>query len=89
MSRPPSRIVCAAIKNRGGSIICGPRHFDKIMYGQIGSNTDEWRTAEQGFVDQYGQFYDRTEAWIIANGQNQILHNFPCMPNTLFSEHLY
>jgi hypothetical protein len=48
----------------------------------------EWVGAEQGFIDQYGQFLTRQEAYTIALEQNQIL--YPGFDSgTLYSEDLY
>lgn len=30
-----TRIVCAAIRNADGRVVCGARHFDSVMIGQI------------------------------------------------------
>src|ERR1700689_984106 len=36
------RIVCAAVRHRGGRVVCGPRHFDVTMWSQIlGLTQDE------------------------------------------------
>lgn len=84
-------VVCAAIKHRaGGGIICGPRHFDKIMNDQIRTNVHtEWIDAEQGFVDQFGKFLTRKEAHIIAKERNQIIKYVGGDRVELFSENLY
>jgi hypothetical protein len=45
---------------------------------------------DQGFVDQFGQFLTRKEAWIVAEEQDQIRRL--CYANQkgyLFSENLY
>ena len=91
--RPPPekgiRIVCAAIR-LGDKIIAGPRHFDATMHQSINRDTPEndWKHAEQGFIDQWGRFYDRTEACVIAliNGQR---HRSTGPWELLFSEELY
>lgn len=73
-TRPPQRIVCAALRHANGSIICGPRHFDQIMHAQaMARPTEDWRRADQGFVDQFGGFLTREEAYEIAekNGQHR------------------
>jgi len=91
------RIVAAA--NRYGDIIAiGPRHYSngmrisidglggsKLLYKYAGGDSG----AEQGFVDQYGTFYDRKEAWDIAQANGQILYPDIGPVGTLFSEHLY
>lgn len=77
MNKP--RIVCAAnkflIKYSPNEIeelmIAGPRHWDSVMYG-IWDKLDDYliscidrNSEEQGFVDQFGKFYTRKEAYII------------------------
>jgi hypothetical protein len=71
----PRRIVCAANCRRAdGLIVCGARHWDKLMRGQInamgGGTFAGW---DQGFVDQFGDWIDRKEAWKIADAQGQIM----------------
>lgn len=88
-------VVCAALIH-GGTIICGPRHFDKVMcdqiealeYGLAPGDGSHW---EQGFVDQYGVFMDRKEALQVATDAGQINVRGPkTHPETqLFSEDLY
>jgi hypothetical protein len=96
------RIVCAANKytidfsNEPPEtlIITGARHYDKIMRQQINA-LDEYywscKTEEvQGFIDQFGNFLTREEAYIIAKENGQIIRECG-NPNSvqLFSEHLY
>lgn len=73
----PQRIVCAACQHKDGAIILGIRHFDTIMHSTIEQrlqiNPDEsWQGCDQGFVDQFGNFLNRCESWIIASKSNQI-----------------
>ena len=86
------RIVCAAIRV-DDEIIWGARNFDEIMYIQIDRKDEEhrlkWRKAEQGFIDQFGNFLTREEAYIIAERNNQIINSIGYKGNKLFSEHLY
>lgn len=42
----------------------------------------------QGFIDQYGKFYDREEAWCVAEKNGQIIRDCGC-PGELYSENLY
>lgn len=84
-----SRIICAAIKNNAGDIILGIRHFDAIMHTQIRCNPSRWLVNEQGFVDQYGEFFNRKEAWKIATESNQIIRRCPGDDKELFSENIY
>lgn len=70
------RIVCAAIKHQiTGTVVVGPRHFDKTMHMQIercGGNA-HWKTfCDQGFVDQFGEFHSREVSWLIARAAGQI-----------------
>lgn len=83
-------VVCAAMRNDNGVIICSPRHFDSIACMQVRENEwDLWRKAEQGFVDQYGTFLTREEAWAIANKNNQVTRRVGGDEGRLFSENLY
>lgn len=86
----PRRLVCAAVK-KGERIVTGPRHYDKTMRQQMRASEglDFWTVGvEQGFVDQFGDFVNRTEAWVIATEQDQIRRNVSC-EGTLYSENLY
>lgn len=85
----PRRIVCAAMWKEG-RIITGARHFDKVMRQQMEASEGLawWRSCEQGFIDQFGDFINRSEAWKIAEDQKQILMEVSA-PGTLYSENLY
>ena len=85
------RVVCAAIRNNDGDIICGPRHFDKIMHRLISASRkrDAWKMAEQGFVDQRGDWLTREEALHIALANGQIIRRCGGDDHELFSENLY
>lgn len=85
------RIVCAAIRHADGRVICGARHLDAVMRAQIDAQAVPWgRTTSmmQGFIDNYGDFYGRGDAWIIAEAAGQII-NVVSSPGRLFSENLY
>lgn len=85
-----SRIVCAAIRHESGLVICGPRHYDKAMNRQVRRYPKGvWIDAEQGFVDQFGEFYNRREAFWIALENNQIFRRVGGDEVELFSENLY
>ena len=45
-------------------------------------------TEEQGFIDQFGKFYNRKDAYIIAKENGQIIRDLG-ETDELFSEHLY
>ena len=82
-------IVCAANKHiETGTIFCGARHFDNLMRGQIKAANYPFTGYEQGFVDQFGRFYNREEAWIIAETNGQI-KNKVSTEGTLYSENLW
>lgn len=86
------RVVCAAIKHpQSGAVIAGPRHFDGVMRATIGKSL-EWYEAEQGFIDQHGNYLSRTEAWKVAEAAGQILRRCggdTANGGTLYSENLY
>jgi hypothetical protein len=93
-------IVCAAIHKRG-NIICGVRHFDGIMRATLNATGETHVGWDQGFVDQFGTFYSREDAWKIADKNGQIrrptgledfAHSRPANvgdEGMLFSENLY
>ena len=69
----PLRIVCAALQFPDGLIICGTRHFDPIMRELIKRLEVLPQLAICGFVDQFGRFYTRAEAYKIAVNCGQIV----------------
>jgi len=88
----PPFIVCAANRHpTNGRIICGARHYDPIMRAQIDASEGyvSWMGCEQGFIDQFGKFYSREEAFIIARDNNQIKRRCGGDNECLFSESLY
>ena len=90
--RPAPRIVAAAMRMKDSSIVVGIRHFSPdmraIMKRAYGEKDYHLQVAEQGFVDQYGAFYDREAAWIVAEREGQIREQVS-VPGTLYSENLY
>jgi hypothetical protein len=93
IDRTQRRIVCAAILH-DELIVAGPRHYDHIMHRQISmmepDNRHGMRHAEQGFIDQWGKFMTREEAFEVATAAGQIRQktgNPDC--KELFSEDLY
>ena len=76
----PSRIVCAANKHTDGAIVIGVRHYCPVMREAIDIRNkdlsyfdyEDWSDSDQGFIDQFGDFYDRQTAWLIACKANQI-----------------
>lgn len=91
-------IVCAANKihiNETGKtlVICGARHWDPTMHAQADAikaagHTLKYSIEDQGFIDQFGDYHDRKDAWLIAEKHGQIAHDVSS-PGTLFSENLY
>ena len=85
----PRRVVCAANRHReSGLIICGARHWDKVMRAQVSETEHGTRNWEQGFIDQFGDFLTREEAWVVALYEGQIRREVST-PGTLYSENLY
>ena len=86
---PESRVVCAAIR-KAGVIILGARHWDSTMHLQINDDYIWWENAESGFIDQFGNFLTRKEAYTIALRQNQIIKIIGTEHSKeLYSENLY
>lgn len=94
------RVVCAAVRSsKTDIIICSPRHFDSTMRRQINLNPDHWfytddnddspPVVDQGFVDQFGTFMTREEAYLVAKENNQIIRRCGGDEGVLYSENLY
>lgn len=83
------RVVCAACRHRSTQrIVCGPRHFDPIMRTSMGP--ERWGgLADQGFIDQWGTFMDRAEAFQVAKAAGQILYGPHLLGDELDSSDLY
>jgi hypothetical protein len=95
-------IVCAA-NLYGEVLVVGPRHCDSVMRRQIDvldanaflKDCYPWKSETreiQGFIDQFGDFYNRQEAWKIAAANGQIIKRCggdTANGGTLFSENLY
>jgi hypothetical protein len=94
-----SRIICAANKLQleDGSIVvvAGARHWDKGMHEIVDVFYSPLsRELEQGFIDQFNNFYTREQAWIIAETNGQIVRRVGGDTKLdgsgkLFSENLY
>lgn len=92
------RVVCAAIRGEDGRILLGIRHYSEDMYNQLRFRTDAenfyHRTGlDQGFVDQYGVYMTRREAYQVAHAAKQIINYNACLEDDLgyylYSEGLY
>jgi hypothetical protein len=61
-------------------------------WGDLDINVIEFvdrSSEEQGFIDQFGNFLTRKEAYIIARNNGQIYRELDNDTNELYSEHLY
>jgi len=84
------RVVCAACRWPDGHIILGIRHFSPDMRLSAALQGYEHVAGiDQGFVDQYGQFLTRQEAFKIALENGQYRPYEPYTIGTLYSEDLY
>lgn len=94
------RIVCAAnhfeLKDGGTVVIPGSRHYSKDMAEVIDLIrdkvvTDHVHGEDQGFIDQWGEYWNRKDALIIAThaGQINTVREKGAPFDTLFSEDLY
>ena len=92
-------VVCAAVRY-GQVIIAGARHFDPVMHSQLDRmnedrliESDGLGEYEEGFIDQFGAFMDRSEAYKIALAGGQLnkrrLKSGNQGSTELFSEDLY
>jgi hypothetical protein len=94
MMKPQPRIVCAAIRSESGKIILGIRHYSQDMHDQLAHRNDApefWHhhDQDQGFVDQWGNYLTREQAYVIAEQAGQIIKPECCSNNRLYSEALY
>lgn len=92
------RVVCAAIRAVDGSLLLGIRHYSRDMHEQIRQRDDgglfKHRNDEhQGFVDQFGVYMTREEAYQVAVAAGQLLYPERCGNGLngpkLYSEGLY
>lgn len=87
------RIVCAANRYGEHFMFIGVRHFCPIMRKNMGKANLPWLREkfgeEQGFIDQYGVFMSREEAYEVAKAAGQIIYRCGGDEGKLFSENLY
>ena len=88
------RVVCAAIRAEDGELLIGIRHYSADMRSQINARNDGEKFyhrngEDQGFVDQYGNYMTRAEAFVIASLAGQIINIDACRGVLLHSEALY
>ena len=96
---PGRFVVCAAVKY-GELIIAGARHFDHVMHSQLDRIKEDKLIEEdalgeyvEGFIDQFGVFMDRSEAYHVALAGGQLntrrLKSGNQGSTELFSEDIY
>lgn len=93
------RIVCAAIRAADGEVLLGIRHYSMDMHRQIEQRKDGKKFThrhdeDQGFVDQWGVYMTRTEAFLVAQAAGQPINVGACgqrldAGTALYSEGLY
>ena len=90
-------IICSAVKYKG-HVISGRRHGDAFSTLERFLDPELYKAIDYddlvcGFVDNWGDFHTRSEAWVIALDADQILYGKGTQdPNEipiLISEHLY
>lgn len=91
------RVVCSANKQSDGTLLLGARHWDSCMHATAKLLDYPWPkdTEIQGFIDQFGVFMNREEAWdvALAAGHIRYIESWNYSPSTgkhiLYSENLY
>ena len=92
------RVVCAALRASDGRLLLGIRHYSRDMHEQIARRDDRNRfyrlhDPDQGFVDQFGVYMTREEAYRVAEAAGQIVYPEACGEGLdgpkLYSEGLY
>ena len=88
------RIVCAAAQHpyRPELVAIGIRHNDELMFRSwvgLGRYSIIEFSPKQGFIDQFGKFHTREEAYVIAKAAGQIIHRCGGDDGVLYSENLY
>lgn len=86
----PPLIVCAANRFPDGLVIASPRHLDAIALSTAASlgRSLNHPELEQGFLDQFCNFYNRTDAMTIARTNGQLIPGAVVLEE-LYSENLY
>lgn len=95
------RIVCAANKYKD-ILLVGARHWDITMRAQYDQIEESYQLPchskfEQGFINTWGEFLTRKEAWVVAQHHGQVFRYVGNQDESdmhrtdveLFSENLY
>lgn len=79
-------------------VVAGARHCDQVMgevtkalevrHGTI-PGREVYVDEDQGFIDNFGNYWTRQEAWTIAEFHNQITERMGWLTGRLHSENLY
>ena len=92
IEKPEETIVCACNKI-GDVLLTGARHWDSVMCLQADALGLDGGDEEQGFINQFGEFRTREEAYeIVKNNKQEVRGDLEFNYNIsgwLFSEHLY
>ena len=92
------RVVCAALRASDGDLLIGIRHYSADMRQQIERRLDGTKflhrlDEHQGFVDQWGVYMSREEAYQVAKDAGQLYRPDACGEGLdgmkLYSEGLY
>lgn len=92
------RVVCAAIRASDGEVLLGIRHYSLDMHRQLAARVSYEKflrrhEEDQGFVDQYGVYMSREEAYQVAQAAGQVVYPDACGVGLdgpkLYSEGLY
>ena len=86
------RVVCAANKMADGTVVMGIRHCCPLMhlnFIRMGYDIDDIAESDSGFVDNYGRYLTRQEAYEIAKEKDQYKPWGHHTPGVLYSEDLY
>lgn len=80
-------IICSAVHYDNGTqpmaqgissgvVVCGRRHNDcnKIIRGLLGPDIPIPEREFQGFMTSFNRYVSRSEAFVIAKANNQIIH---------------
>jgi hypothetical protein len=78
------RVVCAAVRAFDGDVLVGIRHYSRDMHKQIESRFDGAKFQhrmgdDQGFVDQFGDYMTREEAFKVADAAGQVVNLEACI----------